>query len=663
AQLAIAAELPLPAPPLGPAPYYRTWAAAASNGRGFLVVSNESRIRNGAFVMRADAAGHPLDRVMFRVPESEESISPVAVASDGDSYLIAYFASGDPSMILRFARVDDRGVVTTGDSIPTRGMVSLTWGGTSYVAAYFDPAIDAMDAAVISPDARLLRKDVALIRGAVYQSTVRVSAGPSGKVMVTASMRDGSVYANLARTDLLRDGTYFAPAVDPASSAIGEPSLAVSASSGTETLVVWSVIVRPVQPGFTLAVIRARRVGSDGAPLGAVFLVAYAGLSAARGAVLSISPANRVTTIAEVSVSNQSLPILDLAARQGGALFLWYDTQLNGAYLGETASEPRLFDPSSAAQDDPKIALCGNEYRAVWGERSNRSRIVFARVDARGVPLDPMATPIASDSGSWQSQPNIACNATNALVTWNERDLTGRNISARAALVDPDGTSHPSLDLGPATASPAVAWDGTSYLIAWQDADSREIHLARIDQQGQPVLVRVMRNARGTLGDASPSIAWNGAEYLVAWREETLTVHPQNYADPQTLHTIEAVRLSRDLTQLGAAREVSVRADANGADAAAPLAIAGEGGWLVAWRQRASFYPFTYSEYYALLSRNLENAGSPMLLGDPRYDPQPADGWFNGGVYRLMFGSALVSIGNVSVVTSGMGDVAAVSHG
>jgi len=458
--------------------------------------------------------------------------------------------------------------------------------------------------------------------------------------------------------------------------------------------VLWEETTYPVQPvGGGTTVIHARRFDRNGAALGntfdvatmfgsgwlsttvsvawngSEFVVAYAGPGRSGGAVidgtvLAVASDNQVRTLTTLHASLEtSVPILALAGRNGGALLVWNDdSQLKGAIIGSTAGDPHLVDPSSAAQDDPRVAFCGDMYRVAWAERSNRSRIVFGRVRANGIPLGGAGRPV-SDSDQWQSAPNIACNATNALVTWAERDLASNVSKARAAIVDADGIAHPSIDLGFMRGStPAVLWNGSEYLAVWQAADSREIQIARLDRDGQSLMVRTFRNARGVLGDASPSIAWNGSEYLAAWAEESVMVQPQNYAEPQTLHSIRAVRLSRELTVLGTARAISVQPDEKGADAGAPLAIAGDRGWLVAWRQREDFATFKYSEYYATLSPELDVVTAATSLGTPDYNPLSSDGAFRDGFYRLVFSSTLVSIGS-DVEKSGLDDVVAISHG
>lgn len=673
--LVIVADVPLSKPPIGSAPYYRSAIQSASNGRGFLVVSQESGDRFAACVMRVDMQGQPIDPVMLPVSDPRESSRVRAVASDGDSYLVAYTVPQTPSVI-RFARVDDRGGITNGGTLAGNGdLLRLAWGGTAYVATYVDESLNTV-AAVIASDGSVLRSDVRLLEHSYFLQDVRVCRGAGNSVLMTWVGSGGVIYATVAATSSLRDGTYSVPADVEI---VGNANSDAIAASGDQSIVVWMT-----GGGVVPTTFHARRLDANGHPLGppfdivaldrdyyvyfdvawngSAFIVAYSVASEHQAKIVAISPDDRVISLRTYSNSG-SFPVVSLAGSGVSALVTWNDNQLDAAVVGSgpdpVIGETTLVGLSSAVQRDPRVAWCGDEYRAVWIEQATQSRAVFGRIRADGSPAGN-SRPIIDDSGGEQYGSSIACNASSALVVWTELDPGKNAFFARAAMVDAAGT-HAALELGRPLSGPAVVWNGSEFLTAWQ-APTREIMLARIASDGRLIdaIPSILRPARGSFGDASPSIAWNGSEYLVGWSSEILDVRA-GMSGPQRLHAIDVVRMTRALTIDGPITTISPQADGSGSDAQSPLVIAGNGGWGVAWRQR-SLFGTDYVETFAFLTPLLGLAAK-INLGDPASGPSATDGAFSGGLFRLVFGKMMVMLDAQSVTKSQLDGVVAISHG
>ena len=128
----------------------------------------------------------------------------------------------------------------------------------------------------------------------------------------------------------------------------------------------------------------------------------------------------------------------------------------------------KLLDPAGIAISSksdssmPAVAYVSGQYLVVWTEvQSNGdSNIVGARVDAAGKVLDPGGIDICS-APEQQSAPAVAFDGTSYLVVWQDHrpgsffDIYGKRVSTTGALLD-------NLDIAISTAanhqiSPAVA--------------------------------------------------------------------------------------------------------------------------------------------------------------------------------------------------------------
>jgi len=634
ANVVMAAEVPLAMPPVGPAPGYRTRVAAASNGRGFLVVSREWRQRPTLCGMRADESGRLLDPVMFTISADEPGDDPIGVASDGDSYLATWNAGG----FAHFARIDDRGNVTPGGAIANSHNLSLAWGGSAYVVGYLDGA-SLPTFAVVASDGTVLRSGIRIVTGAAYPYYLRVSPAATGTVLATWLGIDQRVHAVVAHTRALSDGSYATPVSDEENEpAPFDPiaSQAVAANNGRETLVVWVESAFSAPPVRIInSFVRARRLDANGFPAGdaftvanvypdgrssvqfavawngSAFVIAYAGESDDRGTLLAVWADDHVTTLREVEELPRSHRLLALAGSNHGALFVWNTDQLYGTFVDTAAHVTRLFSRASASQSQPKIAWCGDAYRAVWLEQSNRSRILFGRVGVDGMPLDGDGIVIV-DSASSKVAPAIACNASNALIIWKEFGFQYPLI--RAARVDADGTVHPPVTLGETFGrGHSVVWNGSEYLAAWQGPS--RVALFRIAAGGEPISSALKLLSFEATNGGSIALAWNGSQYLIAWNVQTWV-----------RSTVNAAVLSAGIEPV-VSRTVSLPA---GVDALDPIAVAGNGSWLVAWSEGSSGEFVTLNPFLGELERGT-------------IDETPADGSFTGNNYRLVTGDDAIA--------------------
>jgi hypothetical protein len=193
-----------------------------------------------------------------------------------------------------------------------------------------------------------------------------------------------------------------------------------------------------------------------------------------------------------------------------------------------------------ATSDDLYPAVAWNsaegEYLVVWEDQRNvdaRGRDVFGRrVSAEGSVLGKDFRISGARATAHDRHPAVAWNGTEYLVVWHDGrnmaarswDVFGRRVSAAGVPVGPDfRISGPGATAGEWV--PSVAWSGTEYLVVWEDARNLEarsydVFGRRVSGSGVPLGGDFRISGPGaTAGDFYPAVAWNGAagEYLVVW--------------------------------------------------------------------------------------------------------------------------------------------------
>ncbi len=109
----------------------------------------------------------------------------------------------------------------------------------------------------------------------------------------------------------------------------------------------------------------------------------------------------------------------------------------------------------------------------VWSEKSGAGSDVYARrFNASGSPAESAAQPIAVGPGD-QDEPAVATDGTGFLVVWRDSrgagggDLWGARVPESGAVTDPVGVQ---LTDGPAVERrPGVGFDGKDWIVSWED--------------------------------------------------------------------------------------------------------------------------------------------------------------------------------------------------
>ena len=178
-------------------------------------------------------------------------------------------------------------------------------------------------------------------------------------------------------------------------------------------------------------------------------------------------------------------------------------------------------------QSDPAVAFDGTNSLVVWGDpRSGSLKDIYgARVSRQGTVLDPSGIAV-STAQERQEFPAVAFDGTNFLVTWEDRrsgnyDIYGTRVSQQGTVLNPSGIAISTAS--GAQRHPAVAFDGTNFLAVWQDGrvGDSSVYAGRVTKAGSVLdpsgfPISIAANPQGL-----PAVAFDGTNYLVVWTDSS----------------------------------------------------------------------------------------------------------------------------------------------
>ncbi len=138
--------------------------------------------------------------------------------------------------------------------------------------------------------------------------------------------------------------------------------------------------------------------------------------------------------------------------------------------------------------------------------------------------MDTSRTFVPAPGEQWS--PAVAFDGTNFLVVWEDDrcdtnvDVYGSRVTPAGVVLDPAGIAISTMARN--QRFPTVAFDGTDYLVVWRDfrnGDSSDIYGARVTPQGNvldPFGLAVSTMARS---QEAPAVAYDGLDFLVVWHD------------------------------------------------------------------------------------------------------------------------------------------------
>ena len=255
---------------------------------------------------------------------------------------------------------------------------------------------------------------------------------------------------------------------------------------------------------------------------------------------------------------------------------------LTTAVAAQSDGNPFMIDtsiviqPVQEQQSEPAVAFGSSNWLAVWRDLRSQDDLYASRVAVDGTVLDPGGIAVSLEGSG--TDPDVAFDGTNWLVVWSDyRNEQGNIYAARVA---PDGMVLDDTGLAVTAdenwqSKPAVAFDGTNYLVVWYDnrnpGTDDDIYGARVTPAGQVLDRGGIAVSTAAEDQRDPDVAWNGSDFLVVWQDN----NPNEYnAD------VRGARVSSAGTVL----------DPDGFDVSAdsffqrmPAASSDGSNWMVTW--------------------------------------------------------------------------------
>ncbi|MFP2957869.1 hypothetical protein ACLEPN_08565 [Myxococcus sp. 1LA] len=201
-------------------------------------------------------------------------------------------------------------------------------------------------------------------------------------------------------------------------------------------------------------------------------------------------------------------------------------------------ASPLLIATTSSLEELPSVASDGHQFLVVFQRRtdgvSGSSDILGVRVGTDGVVLDATPIPI-STAATDQTTPSVGFSGGYFLVAWTDvrnnslrSDVFGARVRASDGVVmEPQGFAvarEPLVERRPVVAS----GDG-QFFVAWEDERnfpySGDVFGARVRAADGVVLdPQGIALATETYGEKAPTVAFDGSHYLVAWEDQRVVL-------------------------------------------------------------------------------------------------------------------------------------------
>ena len=488
----------------------------AFDGTDYLVVWRDERSgRSNIYGTRLNQAGIVLDPNGIVISAVARGSSNPSVAFDGLNYLVVW--DDDRTLFNSYiygTRVSQQGTVLDSSAIPISTVsyarkASVAFDGSNYLVVWEDWRGEHSDiyGARVNQEGNVLEPTgIPICTAPLWEWEPSIAFDRSNYLVVWTDSRNGgwwNIYGS--RVDTLGrvlDTTGIAIRTGTSDSYIPDV-----ASDGINYLVVWKAWPRN-QTSSTYGA----RVTHEGTVLDSGILISKAANS-------QWNP----------SIASDGSNYLVVWEEQRDSSFDIYGSLVdqNGMIQGQSGFPISI---ATNEQRHPSVAFDGNNYLVVWQDkRSGYYKIYGARVTPSGQVLDQdgiLFYPVPNIDPTNQIAPSVAFDGDNYLVVWGDvrknqaSHIYGTRVTPSGTVLDISGfpiSTAPSLQR-----SPSVVFDGTNYLVVWQDernGNYDDIYGARVSPGGQVLDSSGISISTAENYQESPSIAFDGINYLVAWQD------------------------------------------------------------------------------------------------------------------------------------------------
>jgi len=484
---------PVIAPELGmdqllasPGVYAQGSPAVASDGTGHLVVWADYRNGGPASIY---AYGEVLDTQAIGVAWGGKGAERRDLACDGTSCLVLWGDRGSGNFNLFGAHIRNNGEVFDHFTIASTPLderhPSVAWDGTSYTVVWED-GDQGIAAAQLGPAGGLLKGPVLV---SATGKAPAVKWGSESYLVVWEG--PGIQGTRMSRgLELLVDEPIAIAA------ATGAPKRPALEWDGATYLVVWEDYRTGVSALY------GRRLGGSGVSLGGESVI-----SSKTGVFPSV--AWNGTT---------HLVIWETEWRIVGARVEQYGP-IDDPPIGMSERTPFVGDPGWQST----VAWGGNDFLVVWTSRyddsNSNSRMFAARVDEHGFVLDPSGISVSVLPATHRILPAAGSDGADYLVVWHDyrrlpSDIYGARIREGHTL---DEFGLPIAVSDSTEQSPRIAWNGSTYLVVWNDIRDGEqtVYGARVSRDGTVLDVPGFPVAPFWGGESRTALASDGTDFLV----------------------------------------------------------------------------------------------------------------------------------------------------
>ena len=210
---------------------------------------------------------------------------------------------------------------------------------------------------------------------------------------------------------------------------------------------------------------------------------------------------------------------------------------------GVLIGSPLTIIAAQGVHDIGDIAFAGTSYLVIWTDRRNENADIYGQLITQSGDLIGAEIPVCTAPYN-QKDPAVATNGESYLVVWNDgrrleqghgEDIYGQMIAGTGSLSDPNFII--SQNNYPSDNPIGIATDGTSYFVAWMEEvggyESREWDIyGRLVTSSGTLAGNEVNIVEKAGGQYFPSLAFDGTNYLAVWTDMANDLNKNGYYDP-----------------------------------------------------------------------------------------------------------------------------------